>query len=225
MRASPTPGTPEPDPDTADVVRDIVRRVMRGDALTRIARDLNHIGTRPRRGKTSTHTGIDRLLASPAIGGLVEVEGELRPAAFPGLVPAPQWRAARAALARRPRGEARRPRESLTLLGGLLRCAEHGQLCYGGGSSHSRIYAGGAPGSCYIRIPRQPADDYTGEVVVDRLTRPGARDLLAPRHDPSRLEADAEALRHRREEIAASLPTAFCPPPSPAPSSKTSLNG
>ncbi len=61
-------------------------RVLRGDALTRIAQDLNHRGVLPRRGKLWTHTGIDRLISSPALGGLIEVDGELRTAAFGGVV-------------------------------------------------------------------------------------------------------------------------------------------
>jgi hypothetical protein len=95
MRASSKPGAPEADPDAAPVVQQVVDRVLRGDALSRIARDLNEAGIRPRRGSAWTHTGIDRLLACPAIGGLVQVEGELRAAAFAGLVPEQQWRAAR----------------------------------------------------------------------------------------------------------------------------------
>jgi site-specific DNA recombinase len=202
MRASGRPGAPEPDPEAAQVVQQVVDRVLRGDALSRIARDLNSAGIRPRRGVAWTHTGIDRLLACPAIGGLVQVDGELRPAAFTGLVSEQQWRAARAALARRPRGEVRRPREVLTLLGGLLRCVEHGHVCHGGGTEYSRVYTAAQPGQCYIRIPRLPADHLVQEVVVERLSQPDARDLLRPPVDLDGLDAEAQNLRQRREELA-----------------------
>ncbi len=64
MRFTDAPGRPEPDPDTAPTVNTILDRVLRGDSLTRIARDLNRDGHRPRRGLAWTHTGIapsDRL--------------------------------------------------------------------------------------------------------------------------------------------------------------------
>ncbi len=110
MQASQTPGKPEPDPVQAEVTADIYERVLWGDALTRIAQDLNDRGILPRRGKLWTHTGILRLISSPALGGMVQVDGELREACFEGLVSAGTWRDARAALRRRPRGESRRPR-------------------------------------------------------------------------------------------------------------------
>ncbi len=110
MQASQTPGKPEPDPVQAEVTADIYERVLWGDALTRIAQDLNDRGILPRRGKLWTHTGILRLISSPALGGMVQVDGELREACFEGLVSAGTWRDARAALRRRQRGESRRPR-------------------------------------------------------------------------------------------------------------------
>ena len=128
----------------------------------------------------------------------------------PRLVPAPHRRAARASLARRPRGETRRPRESPTLLGGLLRCAEHGHLCYGGGSPHSRLRRRGTRIVLHTNPPR-PGRRLHPRSRREPPDRPDARDLLAPRHDPSELEAQAEALRHRREEIAALIADGLLP--------------
>jgi len=86
MRASNKPGLPEPDPEQTPIVLDIFTRTRRGDALTKIASDLNTEGVLPRRGAAWTHTGISRLMACPALGGLVEVDGELHDAAFAGIV-------------------------------------------------------------------------------------------------------------------------------------------
>ncbi len=88
MRASQTPGKPEPDPVQADVTADVYERVLRGDALTRIAQDLHDRGILPRRGKLWTHTGILRLIPLPTLGGLMEVDGELREACLDGVVSA-----------------------------------------------------------------------------------------------------------------------------------------
>jgi site-specific DNA recombinase len=169
MRTSDTPGRPEPDPDQTAVVADIFRRVTRGDALTQIASDLNRRGVLPRRGKAWTHTGIDRLIASPALGGLVKVEDELRRAQFDGVVSPDEWRAAGASLRRRPRGETRRPRDKLTLLGGMLTCHEHGSRCYGGSAGSTGIYVAAVPGRCFVSMSRRGADEAITHVVLERL--------------------------------------------------------
>ena len=200
MRASERPGLPEPDPDTGPLVRQIIERVLRGDALTRIARDLNEAGHRPRRGSAWTHTGIDRLIGSPAIGGFILLDGELQPAAFDGLVTREEWRAARAALQRRPRGERRRPRETLTLLGGLIVCAEHGFPCYGASRDYAPVYAAGSA-SCYVGIPREPVDQLVQDLVIARLQRSDSAQLLEIHRDTAPLEQEAFELRRRREEM------------------------
>lgn len=120
MRATAVQGRIEPDPEQAGLVEEIIAKVTRGDSLHSIARDL-----RPRRGQLWQYTGVERLLASSALGGLIRVDGELRPGAFDGVITAEEWHAGQAALRRRPRGERRRPPEKLAPLGGILRCAEH----------------------------------------------------------------------------------------------------
>jgi DNA invertase Pin-like site-specific DNA recombinase len=204
MQASATPGLPEPDPAQAPLVQDIYVRVLRGDALTRIAADLNRTDCRPRRGSAWTHTGVLRLVSSPALGGLVAVDGELQPAAFSGVVDTATWRSAQSTLQQRPRGETRRPREQLTLLGGLLSCAEHGHVCFGGSAEHAPIYVAAGPGRCHVSITRAAADDLVTAVVLVRLGRPDARKLFAPVAD-ARLEEERQALRQRRDEIAGLL--------------------
>lgn len=202
MRKSDQPGRPEPDPQTADVVRQLFDRIIRGESLCALARDLNHRGIRPRRGSAWTHTGVDRLLASPALGGLIESEGELRAAAFTGVVPANEWRTAKAALRRRPRGELRRPREKLTLLGGLIRCDEHDCVCYGGGTDYGQSYQSNAPGLCYITIPRPPVDDFVTAVVIERLSRPDAAAAFAVPKTVSTADNEVEELELRRQDLA-----------------------
>lgn len=180
---------------------DIYERVLRGDALTRIAQDLNDRGVLPRRGKLWTHTGIDRLISSPALGGLIAVDGELRRAAFTGVVDSGTWRETRAALRRRPRGEARRPREKLTLLGGIMTCAEHGWVCQGGSAAHAATYVASGPSRCHVSITRAAADQLVTEVLMRRLAQPDAVTLLRPTEETDGTAEMAE-LRQRRDELA-----------------------
>jgi site-specific DNA recombinase len=202
MRASATPGLPESDETQAPVVEEIFRRVLRGEALTAIALDLNRRGLRPRRGQAWTHTGIQRLIASPALGGLIHSDDGLRPAAFDGVLSPEDWRAAGAALRRRPRGEARRPREGLTLLGGLLTCKAHGHKCVGSSAAHAATYTAGMPGQCHVSIKRSTADNVVTTLVLGRLRMTDAADLFQPRLDRSAAETEVASLRHRRDELA-----------------------
>jgi hypothetical protein len=202
MRISNVPGCPERDPVQAAVVEEIYQRILTGEALTRIASDLTIRGCRPRRGVAWTHTGLSRLVASPALAGLVLVDGEFRKAAFDGVVSVEDWHAARANLRRRPRGEARRPREKLTLLGGILRCAEHGHVCVGSGKAHAATYGAGRPGQCYVSIKRSAADELVRAVVVERLRQPDAVDLLTPRRHDDELKTEEAELRRRRDDLA-----------------------
>lgn len=203
MQASTRPGCPEINESEAQVVREVFRRVLQGDALTRIASDLNEAGCRPRRGLLWTHTGAIRLIGSPALGGLVEVEGELIAAAFTGVVDAETWRAANAALRRRPRGEARRPREVLTLLGGLMTCAEHGYTCAGGSAAHAATYVASGPGLCHVSITRRAADEFITDLVLRRLGKPDAQEVFYAVEGAAHVEAEIGELRRRRDDLAA----------------------
>lgn len=202
MRASGRPGEPEEDPIQAPVVREILTEVGSGRALTQIASQLNSRGVRPRRGQAWTHTSILRLVSSPALGGLVDVGGELRRARFEGIVDPDEWLETRAALRRRPRGEQRRPREKLTLLGGILRCVEHGHVCVGGSSSHAATYVAGMPSQCFVSITRAAADSVVEEVVLARLAMPDAAAAFSDKQDEQGLAHRARELRRRRDELA-----------------------
>ena len=176
-----SPGEPEPDPHTADHVRQMAARVIRGDALTTIAADLNIAGVPPKRGKAWTHTSVSRLLASPAIGGLVESEGELIDAAFAGISISATGDPSRPtlpdALVARPDapGETDPPWRDHAMHGAR-------RPLYGTGDPYSRTYQAASPGTCYVRTIREPVDDFVRDVIVQRLSKPDAAAvLLKPR--------------------------------------------
>jgi DNA invertase Pin-like site-specific DNA recombinase len=201
MRRTAASGVLEVDVQQAATVRFISDRIIKGDALTKIAAELNSSGSLPRRGTAWTHTGILRLISSPALGGLHEVDGECRPAAFSGPLTEDEWRMVQFALRSRPRGETRRPRETLTLLGGIMQCQEHKQNVFGGGTDYSRTYSAAAPGICHVTIGREPVDEFIRTVIVTRLLREDAVELLVAPESDGPSEVEAEALRLRRSEI------------------------
>jgi DNA invertase Pin-like site-specific DNA recombinase len=202
MRASNQPGMPAAHQQEAETVREIFEQIRRGDALTKIARELNARAIKPRRGAGWTHTAIERLISCPALGGQVNLDGELRAAAFDGVVSTDVWMQANAALRRRPRGETSRPRQQLTLLGGLLQCAEHGYRCYGGTGGHAPIYGAREPGQCFVSITRQGADALVTELVLHRLSQPDAAELFVSRPEGPDVRAELARLRAARDDIA-----------------------
>ena len=211
MRRSSKPGVLEVDEDQAAVVRVIADRIIKGDALTKIAASLNADRYKPRRGKAWTHTGVLRLMSSPAIGGLHVMDRELRPAAFDGPLTQDEWRVVQATLKNRPVGESRRPRETLTLLGGLMQCHEHQQTVFGGGTDFGRTYSAAAPGICHVTIGRGPVDLLVEQVIVARLLRDDAIELLVKPKKDGPSDVDAEALRQRRSEIASLMAEGLIP--------------
>jgi site-specific DNA recombinase len=61
--------TLEPNAREADVVRDIARRVLEGESLRQIARELNRRGIRPRSGAEWSTGTLSRVLQSPTVAG------------------------------------------------------------------------------------------------------------------------------------------------------------
>jgi len=143
-----------------------------------------------------------RDASASALGGMVRVHGELRPAAFEGVVTSEDWHRAKAAILRRPRGERRRPRQSLTLLGGLLVCDEYGGPCYGSWATHAPIYQAPPPGPCLVSVVRHAADELIVKMVLGRLADADATVALRATPPSSATEMEIEDLRERREEIA-----------------------
>jgi len=170
--------------------------------LTKMLIDLNMQGVLPRCGKAWTHSGVARLIACPALGGLVDVDGELHEAAFEGVVAPEDWRAARAAVRRRPRSEWSRPRDSLSLLGGILTCDEHGTTCFAGSTGPTRTYGSVVPGRCFVSMSRRAADAIVTNLVIERLRLPDAAELFRPHTNGDALDRQIAEHRQRREEIA-----------------------
>jgi hypothetical protein len=122
------------------------------------------------------------------------------------VVPEETWRAVHALLADPLRDTNRGRQAYRTLLGGLARCV-CGAPVYGGKSSHGhQIYrcddlSGGGGG--HVARRAAPIDDYVSDLVVKRLSRSDAADLLVDPHRPdtNALRAEANALRARLESV------------------------
>jgi site-specific DNA recombinase len=188
-------------------IRHATEQALAGVSLAGIARDLNARRVATSTGKAWTGREVGRLLARARNAGLVERHGEiLGPAQWPAIVDEGTWRAVRAMLADPGRlttpGPTRR-----WLLSGIAKCGVCGS---GVLVTSTRNRAGGRwpvytcrPGRHVARACEQ-VDALVNDLVVARLSRPDAVDLLAVDAgvDVGELHRTAAGLRARLDELA-----------------------
>lgn len=191
----------------AATVRDMYASLIAGVPLGSIAREMNEAGRLTRAGAQWQPSTVKRLLLSPFNAGLIPPrrdDGEhYTPAnvdpdrctkgAWTGIVEVGTWRAARDLLSvRRPHGQGTARK---WLLSGLAVCG----VCFepirsGGGDKGVQSYRCRSMGHFMRR--GAPLDAFVASLVVDRLSRPDAADLLLDRDRP-----DLDALRTERREV------------------------
>lgn len=212
----------EPDGTTireheASAVRDGYRAVLTGVSLGEIARGWNRRGlvTGQARWK-GEHAGepspwrrdsVRAVLLNPRYAGLRAHRGEIVGAAtWPAVIDESTYYAAHAVLTDESR--ARPPLSGAALLTGLGRCGVcRTATVHAGGASQqqqgSRIYrCAGSQG--HVARRAEPVEQYVEAVIIERLSRPDARDLLTDhkRPDIDELRMQATALRARLDSLA-----------------------
>jgi DNA invertase Pin-like site-specific DNA recombinase len=201
-----------PDEETAPVVREIVARVLAGEALYRIAVDLNRRGVptpqmiRDRRlGRDGVRRGgwnnpkLRKLLASPTMAGLRVHQGAvIGKASWEPLVP-PADHVRALQIINDPNRRTQRGTAPKYLLSGIAECG----VC--GGWMRRFLNRGKASYGCagvnntndgHVSRLAAPLDAFVVRVVVSRLSRPDAFELFAARED------DTEALEAAEERSA-----------------------
>jgi site-specific DNA recombinase len=199
-------------PAEVEVLRDAGARAMAGEGLQAIANELNAAGKFTSTGKQWTGASLKDVLMRARNAGLIERHGEIiGDAVWDGVFTEEFLRALRAKLT----DPARRNSTSTKLrwLGsGLYLCG----VCDDGtkmgiGSTHSTRRKESAYKPAYkcrqtphlTRIA-EPVDELVEEVVVARLSRPDAVELMQPSHgvDVSTLHVEATSIRVRLDEQA-----------------------
>ncbi|GAA3680840.1 recombinase family protein [Yimella lutea] len=197
----------------AAIVRGMYARFLAGVPLGALAKWLNGedvATTQERWGRRKgeppewSHDTVRRVLLNPRNAGLRAHHGEVVAAAvWPALVPEETWRAAVDKIDGRRHGIVR---ASNYLLTGLALCGVCGWTVHAGGGARRGIRSYRCAGSTgHFARMADPVDKYVRSVVVARLQRPDARDLLqeptaAP--DKAALRAEANAIRSRLESVA-----------------------
>lgn len=212
------PSTYAHDPERAPVVASVYEQFLAGVSLGSIARDLRTAGVRTM--PTKRHpdgapfivSTVRRILMSPFYAGLLPIptgdggaydlnaitRATCRPGNWPAIVTPEQWEEARARLVHPDRKTSPGPTRKW-LLSGLAVCGVCRQpIRAGGGEAGIQSYRCGS--MAHFMRRGAPLDAFVERVIVARLSRADAVDLLASRERP-----DTEALRAELRRLEVSL--------------------
>ncbi len=197
----------EIDKDEAKHLRAAYQAVLRGHSLMKIARDLNAKGVKTSRGGTWKATTLREVLLAARNAGLRSYNGEIvGKASVPAIVSRKTYENAVAFLTdparvMTPKGGYGRK----YLLTGLIACGVCGKPLGSSihPSNHQPIYTCRHCGKCSRNGPR--VDAYVTDLVVERLSRDDARELLIAheRADLAELIDKANTMRASKKRIAA----------------------
>lgn len=188
--------------DEAAIVREVAERIILGDTLTSIARDLNARGVPTVAASEWRPPSLRSIVSKPTIAGLRYYRGEhVADGDWPAILDRGTWETVRAILAGRKRGAGHSATRHL--LSGIATC----QPC-GAPLSANKSRRSGDPiyrcSACHaIARTQAPIDDYvTGYVqrLLEQDTVTAARRRQAS-GKPGRALAQLTALRDRRKQI------------------------
>jgi DNA invertase Pin-like site-specific DNA recombinase len=187
--------------DEAQSIRQGFRELLAGASLRGIAARWNDAGFRTTRGGPWRPDAVRYVLRNARYAGLRSYKGETYPASWRGIVDEATWRAASAILdnpARRTSPDTRRR----YMLSGLARCFCGALVDTGRSARGVRTYKCSA--HKHLARGAETLDEYIAALVVERLRRPDAAELLVDdeRPDVEALRDEAQSIRSRLEELA-----------------------
>lgn len=196
----------------AEVVAEMYRLLLTGATLSSIAKWLNEAGWRTTLGRPWGHNSVRSVLMNERNCGMREYRGDLYAGMWPPIVSEETWRAARAMLTDSTRRTNKVGSSRRWLLTNLARCGqcaaqeiESVMICSYREDARRVYRCKRSPGHLTRNAP--PIDDLVSRVVIERLSRPDAADLLVDENAPdfAALREEAMTLRARQEDIAAML--------------------
>lgn len=200
----------------APALRKAYADVLAGVSLRQVAREWNAAGmlsgyarqSGERRGEPSQWVAstVRNTLLNPRNAGLRSYKGEIvAQAEWPAIVPEETWRAACSLLGSPDRRVGGRGRIDRRLLSSLATCgvAGCGLYVHAGRDRTYPLYRCGS--ERHVNRAAEPIERYVGDVVIERLSRPDARELLVARDGPNadELRESATMLRQRLDSLAA----------------------
>jgi len=206
-----TPDGMRLEPDEAAQVACIYALFVAGASIAGICRDLTARGVTTVGGHQWAPGTVREMLMRPRYCGLSEYKGEIVGAGqWPAIVSEETWRLA-CAILRRPDRRTTTGNRAAYLLSGIARCGTCGSRITSGGrksngaGGYRRVYRCRAGGHATRRLDW--VDEYVTRVIVARLSRPDAAELLVDADSPDydALAAEARTIHERLTEIAAAF--------------------
>lgn len=192
----------------AEIIREMVEKVMDGASLNSIMRDLNDRGVPPSRAAKWNTKSVSTLLRSPRIAGMRLFRGEVvGDATWPAIIDRDQWEALQPLLGDRSRGISNQLQRWLT---GLLICGLCEKPLHGwAGSGGPRYWCASPRGGCgKITVSAPLAEDTIEERVLRFLEKPANLAALRGTYSSANLErarADLAADEEQLKELAAAF--------------------
>lgn len=193
-------------PTEAELVRGAYQAVLEGETLSSIASDWNGRGVTTTVGNPWTHGTVRRLLLNPRNAARRTYRGEVvGPAQWPCLVDDDTFDAAHALL-RLPERRTTTGTARLYLLPGLARCHCGAKVTTGRTQHGVRTYRCGQQKGHMSRAA-EPIDELVVDVVLERLSRPDATELMydANKPDLQVYREKVHAIRERQDDLATAL--------------------
>jgi DNA invertase Pin-like site-specific DNA recombinase len=202
--------------DEAEILAKAAEAILSGVGLIGIVKDLNARGVPAPRAKRWTHSSLRDMLLQARLAGLMAWNGEVLEgveACWEPIIDRPTWEAVCAVLNSPERRTTPGPKPK-HLLSHLARCGHPSHpdddrpvMVKGWFGGYQRIDGSAGPRlpsyrcieSGHLAVAHDPLDAYVEEVVVERLSRPDAAELLVagPDVDVSALAQEANGLRAR----------------------------
>ncbi len=189
----------------AAVVREAMKRLLAGESVRSIFRDLNARGIPNSLGNPWTHPTFRGMLLRPRNAGILVHQGhENGMGDWPPLVPVETWRAVVRLLTSPERVTTPGRAGVISMLSGLASCGRCGQPMRAGKSKSMLVYR--CTSNQHAVRSRERLDRFILDILIERLGREDAVDLLRP--DPTdtgwrEAGEDAERLRQRLDAAAA----------------------
>ena len=203
-----TDGTPELHPEESAALANACKRVLKGDSLGSIIREMNEQGLTTTRGKPWGYAQLAQALERPRNAGLADYHGEIvGESTFPAIVTENVWRGVCAVLSD-PSRRRSQSNKAVHLLAGIAQChcgalVRSATVTARNGEKH-RIYRCPERGPGHVSKRIAFVDEVVNRVIV--AVRMAQMENLntdsGPNPEAERLEAEANAIRKRQEEAA-----------------------
>ena len=188
--------------DEAQVVREVADRLLDGEGLNAVARDLNARGVRGVNGASIRATNLRYMMLSPRLAGLRVYDGESYPAVWPGIISETTHRR----LVRLFKGRAGRTEARAYPLTGILSCEACDLRMVGSPTNGKRAYqCRYAEGSCGRSVKAEPVEEWLAGEVLAAIASGAFTERLATATDGNLSDAldRVRDLEAERDELAA----------------------